>query len=137
LVAGDILTPRRVPLLAAGRTAAWLKQIEVLRGAYDPSTRVLPGHGPAAVLGSAADWQAQYLTAFRTEVQRATQPDSEGGPCVAAAEGQRVLAVIRRDYPTDERVARMPPEALDSLNLEGVSWELTGRTCPGAANPIR
>jgi glyoxylase-like metal-dependent hydrolase (beta-lactamase superfamily II) len=137
LVVGDILTPRRVPLLAAGHTADWLKQIDILRRMYDPSTRVLPGHGPAAVLAAAADWQEQYINAFRAEVERATRRDTDGGPCVTAPEGQRILAAIRRDHATDERVARMPPDALDGLNLEGVSWELTGRACPGAANPVR
>ena len=99
LVVGDILTPRRVPLLAAGRTADWLKQIEILRQSYDASTRVLPGHGPATVLGSAADWQEQYITAFRTEVERATRVETEAGSCITATEGQRIMAAIGREYP--------------------------------------
>jgi hypothetical protein len=31
----------------------------------------------------------------------------------------------------------MPGEVLDNLNVEGVGFELTGRTCPGRQNPIR
>jgi hypothetical protein len=30
-----------------------------------------------------------------------------------------VQAAMRRDWPTDERVARMLADALDALNLEG------------------
>ena len=137
LVVGDVMTPGRVPLLAAGHTAAWLKQIENLRRSYRPSTRILPGHGPATLLQRAAGWQEQYIEAFRREVERATRKDTEGGPCVTAEEGRRILADVRRQYPTHERVARMPAEALDALNLEGVGWELTGHACPGAPNPIR
>jgi glyoxylase-like metal-dependent hydrolase (beta-lactamase superfamily II) len=137
LVVGDILTPRRVPLLAAGRTAAWLKQIETLRNRFDPSTRILPGHGPMTNLRSAADWQERYIKSFRAQIQQATRAATAGGTCVTRAEGQRILRFMRREYPTDGRVARMPSEALDALNLEGVNWELTGRTCPGTENPIR
>ena len=137
LVSGDILTPRRVPLLAAGRTAAWLEQVDALRQAYDPDTRVLPGHGPATDLGSAADWQESYIEAFRAEVTRATGATSDAGACVSAEEGERVLVTMRREHPTDAPVARLPEGVLDALNLEGVNWELTGKTCPGTANPVR
>lgn len=137
LVVGDILTPRRVPLLAAGRTTGWLEQIETLRASYEPSTRILPGHGPSTDLGSAATWQERYINSFRAQVQQATRGDTEGGACVTRAEGQGILRFMHREHPTDGRVARMPSEALDALNVEGVSWELTGRTCPGAKNPIR
>jgi glyoxylase-like metal-dependent hydrolase (beta-lactamase superfamily II) len=137
LVAGDVVAPRRVPLLAAGQTAAWLKQLVILRSAYDPGTRVLPGHGPATELGSAIDWQEGYIETFRQQVQRATRSDSDAGACLGAAESKRILAEVQSAYPTDAVVARMPPEALDALNLEGVSWELTGKSCPGTQNPIR
>jgi glyoxylase-like metal-dependent hydrolase (beta-lactamase superfamily II) len=137
LVVGDILTPGRVPLLAAGRTAAWLAQIAALRRTFPPETRVLPGHGPEIHLWEAAEWQEGYLLAFRDEVRRAVKEASEDGPCVSAAEARRILASVALAYPTQERVARMPPEALDALNVEGVAWELTGRTCPGTQNPIR
>ena len=137
LVSGDILTPRRVPLLAAGRTAAWLEQVESLRRAYDPDARVLPGHGPATDLGSAADWQENYIKAFRAEVTRATGATSDAAACISAEEGERILATMRREHPTVARVARMPEGVLDALNLEGVDWELTGKTCPGTANPVR
>lgn len=137
LVVGDVLTPRRVPLMAAGETAAWLRQIAVLNANYDPGTRVVPGHGPATKLKEAAEWQTGYLTKFRELVATAVDSGSESGACVAQAEAEQVLIDIRGAFPTEEGVARMPPDALDALNIEGVSYELSGRTCPGVENPIR
>lgn len=65
------------------------------------------------------------------------QPRTEDGACVSKGEAARIVAEMHGAYPTKERVARMPPETLDALNIEGVSWELSGRTCPGADNPAR
>lgn len=136
-VTGDVLTPRRTPLLAAGKTAGWLTQIDRLRTHLRPGTTILPGHGPAGPLAKAAAWQTGYITRFRAEIRAMTDPNSEAGPCVSAAEARQVLAGMRDAFPVEERVARMPTAALDQLNIEGVRFELTGRTCPGAENPVR
>jgi glyoxylase-like metal-dependent hydrolase (beta-lactamase superfamily II) len=136
-VSGDVLTPRRTPLLAAAKTANWLEQIERLTRSLPAGTMILPGHGPAARLASAAAWQSGYIRKFRAEVLTATRPGSEDGSCVSPAEARRVLTYVRRSYPANDRVALMPGEVLDGLNIEGVGFELTGRTCPGRQNPIR
>jgi len=70
-------------------------------------------------------------------MSKAVQAGTEDGACVSAGEATRIFARMRSAYPTMERVARMPAEALDALNVEGVSWELSQRTCPGADNPVR
>lgn len=137
LVVGDVLTPRRVPFMAAAETAAWLRQIAVLKATYGPGTRVAPGHGPETTLKDAAEWQAGYLTKFRELVATAIDPGSASGACVAKAEATPMLIEMRRTFPTVEGVARMPPDALDALNIEGVSYELSGTTCPGVENPVR
>ncbi len=137
LVVGDVVTPRRVPMMAAAETAAWLKQIAVLKASYDPGTRVMPGHGPETTLGRAADWQTGYLTKFRELMAKAVAPASPDGACVTKAEAAALLIEMRRAFPTDEGVARMPPDDLDALNIAGVSYELSGKTCPGVENPIR
>jgi glyoxylase-like metal-dependent hydrolase (beta-lactamase superfamily II) len=136
LVAGDILTPRRTPLLAAGHTAEWLRQIERLQS-YDRTSRLLPGHGPQTSLGEAIDWQRRYLETFRTAVLAAVQPTSPGQRCLSAEEAARVLGAVRAAFPVEQRVARMPAEALDQLNLAGVAAELGSGVCPGPPNPIR
>lgn len=137
LVAGDVLTPRRVPFLAGAQTAAWLRQIPVLTANYDPATRVLPGHGPETTLKEAAEWQTGYITKFRELVATAIAPASAGGACVTPAEAAPLLIEMRRSFPTNESVARMPPDNLDALNIEGVNFELSGKTCPGVENPVR
>ncbi len=137
LVVGDVLTPRRVPFMAAAETAAWLKQIAVLKANYDPGTRVAPGHGPETTLKDAAEWQTGYLTKFRELVTTAVDPGSAGGACVTKAEAASLLIEMRRAFPTVEGVARMPPDDLDALNIKGVSYELSGKTCPGVENPVR
>jgi glyoxylase-like metal-dependent hydrolase (beta-lactamase superfamily II) len=136
-VTGDVVTPHRTPLLAAAKTANWLAQLDRLTRSLPPATTVLPGHGPAVQLGAAAAWQAGYIKRFRAEIEIAIRPESEDGSCVSAPEAQRVLARMRQAYPVVERVARMPSAALDQLNIEGVNFELTGRSCPGTPNPIR
>jgi glyoxylase-like metal-dependent hydrolase (beta-lactamase superfamily II) len=136
-VTGDILTPRRTPLLAAGRTAAWLGQIGRLRHRLDPRTMVLPGHGPAARLAGAATWQAAYIQRFRVETAAMTRPATQAGSCISPAEAHRILAHMHQAFRVDEQVARMPVAALDQLNIEGVRYELTGRPCPGVSDPIR
>lgn len=136
-VTGDVMTPRRTPLLAGGRTADWLAQIDRLRRLLPPTTTILPGHGPAAGLASAAAWQTSYIKRFRSEIDIASRPNSPAGGCVSPAEARRVLAHMHRTYPVDQRVARMPVDALDQLNIEGVHFELTGRSCPGMKNPVR
>jgi len=137
LVVGDVLTPRRVSFMAAAETAAWLKQIAVLRATYDPGTRVAHGHCPETTLKDAADWQAGYLTKFRELVAAAVDPGSADGACVAKAEAKGILIEMRRTYPTTDSVARMPPDDLEALNIEGVSYELSGKACPGVENPVR
>lgn len=136
LVVGDVLTPRRVPFMAGAETAAWLRQIAVLKANYDPGTRVAPGHGPETTLKNAAAWQAAYLTKFRELVATAIDPGSAGGACVVKAEATPMLIEMRRTFPTVEGVARMPPDNLDALNIEGVSYELSRKTCPGVENPV-
>jgi len=136
-VTGDVLTPRRTPLLAAGKTAGWLTQIDRLGTHIRPGTTILPGHGPAAQLVNAAAWQQGYITRFRAEIRAVTRPNSEAGLCVSPAEARQVLAAMRAAFPVEERVARMPAAALDQLNIEGVRFELTGRTCPGVEDPVR
>jgi len=136
-VTGDVLTPRRTPLLAAGKTTAWLAQIDRLRGRLRPGTTILPGHGPAARLVNAAAWQTGYITRFRAETRAIARPNSAAGSCVSPAEARQLLAGMHRAFPVEQRVARMPVAVLDQLNIEGVRFELTGRTCPGANDPVR
>jgi glyoxylase-like metal-dependent hydrolase (beta-lactamase superfamily II) len=137
LIGGDVLTPGRVPLLAAGQTGQWLAQIERLVTRYPADTRLLPGHGPETTIRPAARWQRGYINRFRALAQRSASPASDGGACITKREAEVLLATIRREWPAKGVVAKMPPDALDQLNIEGVGHELGAAACEGRRNPIR
>jgi hypothetical protein len=48
-----------------------------------------------------------------------------------------LLARLSGEWPTDGIVAKMPPEVLDQLNVEGVGHELGPAACEGRQNPVR
>lgn len=137
LVSGDVMTPRRVPLLAAGHNSDWLAQIKRLRMALPSNTRLLPGHGPMTTLGAAADWQQGYIRQFRKLAAGAASPSSPSGRCISVDEATALLAQMRRSWPTDAAVAKMPPGLLDQLNIEGVGHEMNATPCEGRTNPVR
>jgi glyoxylase-like metal-dependent hydrolase (beta-lactamase superfamily II) len=137
LITGDVMTPRRVPLLAAAHTREWLRQIERLRTSHPSNTRLLPGHGPITTLGEAAAWQSGYIERFRTLASDAASAASPGGACITVSEATELLAEMRRAWPADTVVAKMPPETLDQLNIEGVGQEVGAASCEGRANPVR
>lgn len=137
LIAGDVIAPRRVPLLAAAHTREWLLQIERLRKSYPSDTRLLPGHGPTSTLGEAAVWQRGYIERFRSLATNAASAGSAGGACITASEATALLSQMRRAWPADAVVAKMPPDTLDQLNIEGVGHEMGAAACEGRANPVR
>ena len=137
LISGDVMTPRHVPLLAAGRTHDWLRQIERLRRSLPSDTRLLPGHGPMTTLGAAGKWQRGYIEQFRKLAAAASAPGSPSGRCISADEATALLAEMRRSWPTDAVVAKMPSKLLDQLNVEGVGHEMGAASCEGRTNPIR
>ena len=137
LISGDVMTPRRVPLLAAAHTRGWLAQIARLRKAFPPDTHLLPGHGPMTTLGTAAKWQRGYIEQFRRLAAAAAAPGSPAGRCISASEATALLGKMRRSWPTDAVVAKMPPALLDQLNIEGVGHEIGAMSCEGRTNPVR
>ena len=137
LVLGDVLTPRRQPLLAAGSTGSWLHQIGQVRAAFEPTIRVLPGHGPETTLAPAADWQQAYLQHYRQDVGAALKAATARGHCIGAARAKAIQVDMDRAFPVDEQVAQIPADVLAGLNLDGVAWELKGRVCKPVDNPIR
>jgi glyoxylase-like metal-dependent hydrolase (beta-lactamase superfamily II) len=137
LIGGDVLTPGRVPLLAAGQTGQWLAQIERLVRRYPADTQLLPGHGPETTISPAARWQRGYIEKFRALAQPAASPASDSGACITKREAEVLLATMRREWPAKGMVAKMPPDALDQLNIEGVGHELGAAPCEGRTNPIR
>ena len=137
LIGGDVLTPGRVPLLAAGQTRKWLNQIDRLLATYPAATRLLPGHGPETTIGAAGNWQRGYIERFRALAQQAIPPTSAGGGCITKREADALLATMHKEWPARALVAKMPPAALDQLNIEGVGHELGAAPCEGRANPVR
>lgn len=138
LITGDVMTPHRVPLLAAGHTNEWLGQIERLSSTFPADTRVLPGHGPMTTLGEAAKWQLGYMREFRKLASDASLPDSPGGKCITAEEAARLIKEMHSKWPTtDQVVSNMPADVLDQLNIEGVGFEVGAISCEGRTNPIR
>jgi len=137
LVGGDIMTPRRVPLMGAAHTKDWLQQIEKLGALYPGETRLLPGHGPMTTLAAGGKWQSGYIRHFRDLTAKAIAADSPGGACVTAKEAAGLLDDMRRTWPTDAIVAKMPADALNQLNIEGVGHEMGATACEGRKNPVR
>ena len=137
LVLGDILTPRRQALLAAGSTGSWLRQIALVRASFEPTIRVLPGHGPETTLAPAADWQQAYLQHYRQDVGAALKAAAAHGHCIGPTQARAIEADMAQAFPVDEQVAQIPPEVLAGLNLDGVAWELKGRVCKPVDNPMR
>jgi glyoxylase-like metal-dependent hydrolase (beta-lactamase superfamily II) len=137
LVSGDVMTPRRTPLLAAGHTERWLAQIARLRKAFPADTRVLPGHGPETTLSTAADWQSHFIEQFRALAARAADTKSPAGACIDKDEAASLLEQMNQRWPTDGVVAKMPVEVLNQLNIEGVGHELGAAACEGRENPVR
>jgi glyoxylase-like metal-dependent hydrolase (beta-lactamase superfamily II) len=137
LIGGDVLTPGRVPLMAAGQTRQWLDQIDRLLGTYPAGTHLLPGHGPETTIGAAGKWQRGYINRFRALAQHAASADSTGGGCITKREADVLLATMRKEWPAPALVAKMPPAALDQLNIEGVGHELGAARCEGRTNPVR
>jgi glyoxylase-like metal-dependent hydrolase (beta-lactamase superfamily II) len=136
-VAGDVLAPGRVPLLAAGQTGKWLAQIDRLLERYPGNVQLLPGHGPQATIAAAGKWQRGYLERFRALAKEAAAPTSRGSSCITKAEADELLATIRKEWPAEGVVAKMPPDALDQLNIEGVGHEVGAASCEGRTNPVR
>jgi glyoxylase-like metal-dependent hydrolase (beta-lactamase superfamily II) len=137
LVSGDLMTPGKVPLLAAGHTRDWLRQIERLQATYPEDTRLLPGHGDETTFGAARRWQTGYITRFRALATVAAARPSSDGACITASEAQSLLAKMSREWPTDGIVSKMSPELLDQLNVEGVGHDIGAVACEGRENPVR
>jgi hypothetical protein len=62
---------------------------------------------------------------------------SAQGACITASEATALLARMRQTWPTDGVVAKMPPDALDQLNIEGAGHEIGAASCEGRTNPVR
>jgi hypothetical protein len=62
---------------------------------------------------------------------------SPGGACITKDEAAALVGEMRQRWTTDGVVAKMPPPALDQLNIEGVGHELGATPCENRANPVR
>ena len=131
LFSADLATPRMVPFLKEGRTAAWLGELRALKAAYPADARVYPGHGGFGVVGSMVDAQTTYLTAYRTRIGGAIARSSPGGATVTPAELRTIITSMATDFRTQVGVAGLPLDKLDAWNAAGVAGEL-GAPQPGA-----
>jgi glyoxylase-like metal-dependent hydrolase (beta-lactamase superfamily II) len=112
---GDVVLNQVHAYTSDGHTAAWLTNLEKVRGLVAGATAIYPGHGEP---GSAdiLDRQEQYLIRYREEVAALA-----GGRPVLTDEEKKILVGRMKDaLPTDKL------EFLIGLGADAVASELSG-----------
>jgi glyoxylase-like metal-dependent hydrolase (beta-lactamase superfamily II) len=112
---GDVVLNRVHAYTSDGHTAAWLKNLERVRGLVAGAGTIHPGHGEP---GSAdiLDWQREYLTVYRNEVAGL----AKGRASLTEHEKGLLVSRMRDHLPTDKL------EFLIGLGADTVAAELSG-----------
>jgi len=110
---GDVVLNQVHAYTADGHTAAWLANLDRVRGLVAGVPTIHPGHGapgPVDILG----WQREYLTAYRNEVRAL----AGGRPALTEREKEDLVGRMKKHLATDRL------EFLIGLGADAVASEL-------------
>ncbi len=110
---GDLVMNGSHAYTSDGHTTQWLENLKSARQEIDNVSQVLPGHGEAGT-ATLLDWQANYLTAYRAEVEA----QRKGGASLSDAAKEALAAKMKATYPN------LGNEFLISLGADAVAAEL-------------
>jgi len=110
---GDVVLNQVHAYTADGHTAAWLSNIERVRGFLNGIASVYPGHGEAGTV-EMLDWEKQYIVKYRQEVSAL----ANGAPSLTDQQKGVLVKRMKEQLPT-ERL-----EFLIGLGADSVAREL-------------
>jgi glyoxylase-like metal-dependent hydrolase (beta-lactamase superfamily II) len=91
---GDVVIHGHHAYVSDGHTTAWLENLASLRQHLAPTATLYPGHGEPGGL-ALLNWQEEYLTTYRGEVQKLGQ----GADHLEQAEEQELTRRMKARYP--------------------------------------
>lgn len=122
---GDVVLHGHHAYVSDGHTTAWLENLASLREHLAPTATLYPGHGEPGGL-ALLDWQQEYLTTYRGEVEKLGQ----GADHLDEAEEQELTRRMKARYP------EAGLEFLIALGADAVAAELAATSSSGHSQNI-
>ncbi len=120
LFTGDVVNNAMTPFLLEGRSAEWIKQLELLKKTFSDAQTVYPGHGKPGLFLTIANIQQQYLEEFRNYI---SQKLIDGK--IDENEKIEIVNKMNDKYPNYLPVAAIP--TLLELNIDAIAKEINSK----------